>query len=259
VAKVKSTHDAVVDPVLVDSWELSLRAERKSPQTIKSYTTGVQRFVDFCALQGVLPRLDKDTANRWVASMLEDGAEASTARSRQLGLRRFTNWLSDEGELADDPLLPVLTEDQIKALLKACAGLDLRDLRDYAIVRLMVETGARAGEVVGLKVADVKLRENIAIVRRGKGGKGRTIPIGAKSVASIDAYMRKARRHHRLADSPDLWLGDRGKAFSYDALHKTLRMAVAGWSTRDMIDRYAAATAGERAAAEATRLNLGDL
>jgi hypothetical protein len=36
-------------------------------------------------------------------------------------------------------------------------------------------------------------------------------------------------------------------------------MAVAGWARRDMLDRYAAATASERAAAEAKGLDLGDL
>ena len=36
-------------------------------------------------------------------------------------------------------------------------------------------------------------------------------------------------------------------------------MAVAGWSRRDMLDRYAAATAADRAAAEARRLGLGDV
>ena len=36
-------------------------------------------------------------------------------------------------------------------------------------------------------------------------------------------------------------------------------MAVAGWSSREMLDRYARATAAERAAAEARNLNLGDV
>ena len=36
-------------------------------------------------------------------------------------------------------------------------------------------------------------------------------------------------------------------------------MAIAGWSSRDMLDRYARATASERAAAEARTLGLGEL
>jgi hypothetical protein len=83
------------------------------------------------------------------------------------------------------------------------------------------------------------------------------------------------------ANSPALWLGDRGKGLSYYGLHKALAgraeragltgfhphlmrhtaatrwlraggsegglMAVAGWATRDMIDRYTGASATERA------------
>src|SRR4029077_9795477 len=131
-----------------------------------------------------------------------------------------------------------------------------------------------------------------ATVHRGKGGKGRTAPFGPQTGRTIDRYVR-LRRTHLLADTPALWLGDRGKSFNYDGLHKTLKyraelaglagfhphllrhtaatrwlraggsegglMAVAGWSTRDMIDRYTGASASERAADEARGLGLGDL
>ena len=90
-----------------------------------------------------------------------------------------------------------------------------------------------------------------------------------------------------------MWLGDRGKKFGYDALHKSLAMraqmaglegfhphklrhtaahrwlaaggsegglmAVAGWTRPDMLMRYTRAQASERAAEEAKKLNLGDL
>lgn len=156
----------------------------------------------------------------------------------------------------------------------------------------MIETGARAGEVVAVTTDDVNLREGTVVIRRGKGGKGRTVPIGPQTVRSIDRYLR-LRRAHRLADTPPLWLGDRGKGFGYDALYCTLvrrgelaglqdfhphilrhtaagrwlaaggseggLMAVAGWSRRDMIDRYTMATSARRAVDEARRLQLGDL
>ena len=90
-----------------------------------------------------------------------------------------------------------------------------------------------------------------------------------------------------------MWVGDRGKGFSYDGLYVALRyraqiagierfhphllrhtaatrwlaaggsegglMAVAGWARRDMIDSYTAATAADRAAVESRGLALGDL
>jgi len=289
---------------LLPSWELSLRAERKSPQTVKSYGDGVRAFLRWCDEHGHSPALERDLMKGFVADLLEAGAEPSTARSRQLGVRRFSAWLAEEGEIDDDPLLGLkapkldskvtdsLTDDELRRLLKACVGKEFRDRRDEAIVRLMAETGMRAGEVIGLSIGDVDLIRGLATVRRGKGGKGRLAPFGPQTGRTVDRYLR-ARRTHRLADMPALWLGDRGKSLEYYGLHRALKhraelaglpkfhphllrhtaasrwlaaggsegglMAVAGWSSREMLDRYVKSTAAERAAAEARGLNLGEL
>lgn len=289
---------------LLPSWELALRAERKSPATVKSYGDGVRRFLEWSAAADTPPVLDKETVNAFVAALLDGGAEPSTARSRHLAVRRFSQWLVEEDEADEDMLLgskppkldrkviPSLSEAQCVALIKACKGSELRDRRDEAIVRLMIETGMRAGEVCDLTTGSINLQSGIVTVIRGKGGKGRVVPISAQTGRAIDRYMR-VRRGHLLADSRALWVGDRGKTLAYFGLHKTLKwraelagitgftphvlrhtaasrwlaaggsegglMAVAGWSTRDMIDRYAADTASARAADEARRLGLGDL
>lgn len=297
----------LADPALADllgSWLLHLRAERKSPATLKVYGDGVRRFLAWSADTGTPARLDRGTVSAFMAALLDAGAEPATARSRHLALRRFTAWLVDERELDADPLLssrpprqdqkviPELTGDEVRRLLAACVGPAMWDRRDEAIVRLMTETGMRAGEAVALKTADVDLRRGLVLVVRGKGGKGRFVPIGPQTVRAVDRYTR-ARKAHRLADSPALWLGDRGKTFTYDGLHKTLKeraaragitgfhphvlrhtfagrwlaaggsegglMAVAGWTSRDMIDRYSRATAADRAADEARGLGLGEL
>jgi len=98
-------------------------------------------------------------------------------------------------------VVPVLTEDRLRALISACEGPDLRDRRDEAIVRLMTETGMRAGEVIAIEVADVDLKTGSATVRRGKGGKGRTVPFGPRTGRAMDRYIR-LRRSHRLAGTP---------------------------------------------------------
>jgi len=90
---------------LLSSSELHLRAERKSPGTVKSYGDGVRRFLDWTAQAGRLARLDRTSVNAFVATLLDAGAEPSTARARQLALRRFSAWLLEEGETDTDPLL----------------------------------------------------------------------------------------------------------------------------------------------------------
>lgn len=302
-ARPSATADALDIPGLLGSWELHLRAERKSDQTVKSYAFGVRAFLAWCDRTGTPPVLDRPSVNGFVAALLDGGAEAATARARQLAVRRFSAWLADEEEIERDLLLGLrapkldqkvierLSDEQCRALIKACAGRELRERRDEVIIRLMLESAARAGEVVGMLLADVDLSHGRVIIRRGKGGKGRPVPFGPQTGRAIDRYVR-LRRAHRLADAPALWLGERGKGFSYDGLYVALRyraelagiegfhphvlrhtaaqrwlsaegsegglMAVAGWTRRDMLDRYTRATAADRAPGEARRLNLGD-
>lgn len=108
------------------------------------------------------------------------------------------------------------------ALVKACSGKEMRDRRDEALVRLMVETGMRAGEVLALQIDDVDLARGMVRVVRGKGGKGRVAPFGPHTARALDRYTRM-RRTHRLADTPQLWLGDRGKSLVYFGLRNTLQ------------------------------------
>jgi site-specific recombinase XerD len=292
-------------PALLESWQRSMRAEGKSDATVKAYSSGVAAFVRWCETTATEPALDKATVQAFIASLLEAGAEPATAHARLKALRRFTTWLVDEDELDVDPLLgaapprvprkvtPALSDEQLRSLIRACQGKTLKDRRDEAIVRLMAETGLRAGEVVALKVADINLNDGLVTVRRGKGGKGRVAPFGPQTTASLDRYLRMARREYRLSDIGALWVGLTGKPFGYSGLDATLKersraagipgfhlhllrhtaatrwlraggsegglMAVAGWANRSMLDRYVAASAAERAAAEARGLNLGEL
>ena len=289
---------------LLPSWQLSMRAERKSAATIASYSEGVLGFLRWAKTSNVTPEITKTNVQAFTAELLDNGAQAATARARHMALRRFAAWLADEGEIDANPLLGVkppkldqkvvdaLSDEQLRLLIKACAGKEMIDRRDDAIVRLMAETGLRAGEVIGMQVADVDLQQGRATVRRGKGGKGRVVPFGPQTAASVDRYMR-ARRAHRLSETGALWLGGGGQTFSYAGLNVALKrralaagiegfhlhlmrhtaatrwlraggsegglMAVAGWSTRSMVDRYTGASAAERAATEARGLGLGDL
>lgn len=288
---------------LLDSWVLHLRAERKSGETVKSYTEGVRQFLAWADREGTPPVLDRPVVNAFIAHLHERGVEGATARARQLSLRRFSAWLAEEEEIPRDELLGLkppkldqkiterLTDDQCRALIKACAGKEFRDRRDEAIIRFMLEAIVRAGEVIGMATTDVDLTAGSATIRRGKGGKGRPVPFGPQTGRAIDRYLR-LRRSHRLAGTPPLWLGDRGKGLGYQGLYAALKyraelagiedfhphvtrhtaaqrwldaegsegglMAVAGWTRRDMLDRYTRATAAQRAAEEARGLNLGD-
>jgi site-specific recombinase XerD len=290
---------------LLDSWLLRMAAERKSDKTLKVYRDGVEQYLEWAKQKD--PRADllsPDVLAVWVNHLLDTGRAPATARLRQLAVRRFSSWLADEDEIErdlllgvkppklDEPVVPALSDEELVALVKACAGKTLANKRDEAIVRLMAETGARAGEVIGMTTTDVDLSRGLALVRSGKGGRGRRLPFGPSTGAAIDRYLR-ARRKHRRADDPRLWLGEQSSGFTYAALWRTLRkrarhagieefhphqlrhtfasrwlraggteqglFVTAGWSRREMLDRYTRDTSAQRAADEARRLGLGDL
>src|ERR1700730_615090 len=90
---------------LLPSWQLALRSERKSAQTVKSYSDGVRGLIRWCAANDHSPTRDRELMKGWVADLLDSGAEPATARARQLGMRRFSGWLVEEGEIDADPLL----------------------------------------------------------------------------------------------------------------------------------------------------------
>ena len=66
-------------------------------------------------------------------------------------------------------MTPTLTDEQLRAIIRACQGKSLKDRRDEALCRLTAETGLRAGEVAALAVPDVNLDEGPVTVRREIG------------------------------------------------------------------------------------------
>lgn len=225
---------------LVDSWDIALRAERKAKGTLDSYRIGVRLYLRWCAATGLPDEVERRAVQGWISSLLDDGAEASTARARQLAVRRFSAWLAEEGERNPDPLLGMkavkiddkvvqpLTEQELTAMLKTCDRKTFVGIRDEAILRIMNECGIRAGEVVGMGLDDLNVRAGTAVIN-GKGGKQRVVAYGPKTAQAMDRYLRH-RRQHKHADSRNLWLGQQGATFGYRALHKTLgaRAAAAG-------------------------------
>jgi site-specific recombinase XerD len=201
-------------------WQTALRAENKAPGTVALYADGATRYLRWCADGDHLP-MSRAALNSWIAVLLDTGAAPGTARIRQLAVRRFACWLTAGGEIPTDPfpgvkaprveppLVEPLTEDELRALLATCAVAEdvcaeetLHHRRDEAIIRLMFETAIRSGEVTSLQLDDLDLIGRLITIRRGKGARGRVIPIGQATTEALLIYLDEREKHPRSHARP---------------------------------------------------------
>ena len=215
---------------MIVSWDLALRAANKSEKTIRSYLDSARALQRYLRNQG----RQADTESVTVSDIQEfllaelERASAATASHHFRNLRVFWNWVGQEGErTATSPMAGVqapkvprdvkqpFDEDSVRALLASCKGSGFEDRRDYAQILIMFDNGMRVSSLTGLRYhpteeerTDVFLRKHLLRIRK-KGGDHYYVPIGKKTAAAIDRYLR-ARAGHPKSDSPNLWLGTRG-------------------------------------------------
>lgn len=84
-----------------------------------------------------------------------------------------------------------LEENEMQALLNAVELRSRTGVRDEALLLLLYNTGARVSEIVGLKVADLRLNGTAQIKLLGKGKKYRSCPLWSETVQTIEAYLKQ--------------------------------------------------------------------
>lgn len=306
---------------LAASWARSLRARNLSVNTQRVYTRAAEGFRQFLlaytpdpadedarpaptALEGERG-IHRSHLEAYITQLMER-TSPSTAHQHFRSLKTFFGWLVDEEEMDRSPMrtmkppalgeveVPIIPDDHLKRLLKACAGKAFQDRRDTALIMMFLDTGARLSEVTERTYEKLDLDLNVLHVL-GKGNRERPAPFGRATAVAMDRYLRAAQKHigRPLEDSDPLWFSTKLKQaltiwgvgtmierrceeagiprihphqfrhtfahlWKVNGGHDDALMRIMGWRSREMLSRYGASAGAERAAQQHRELSPGD-
>lgn len=299
------TPSASIGDEWLPEWELALSGS-VSPKTVEVYLRSARQFLGWLDDEhaGVTDptEVTRHHVEGWLAHMAQAGLSPATRSTRLKALSRFFTYVLDDEEARNPcdrvqrprieaPLVDVPTDEQVRALLKACEGKGLTDRRDLALLRLLADAGLRREEATSLDVDDVDLTRRAVVVRKGKGNRARVVAIGDKTALALCRWLR-ARKGSTFATSPALFTSTRGARLTGDGVYRILQrrceragldlihphklrhhathallsagvpdQAVEvqmGWSGGQMVRRYASVLAAQRALDLVGQAKVGD-
>jgi len=182
-----------------------LQSRDRSSHTIQAYRLDLQQFEKwFAGVNGdeMEPELITPTDLREFKHFLieEEQLKPATINRKLASLRAFLKWAVGEGTIESVPRMPQGVE-QVSAAPKALDRREMNSLvraverhgskRDQAIILVLLNTGLRVQECSALDVADVEMseRKGKLVVRSGKGGKRREVPLNVEARRSLRVYL----------------------------------------------------------------------
>ena len=191
------------DKQLLSNFLAQLTIEKRASQyTVKSYKRDLNCLSTYCESKSISLWTDlKQTDIRsYMASRHRQGLSSTSLQRELSAIRSFFNFLlknqltdNNPGQYIKAPkktrkLPKTLDVDQIKSLLEAGTNSTI-EIRDLAMFELFYSSGIRLSELAQLNLTDIDLTDKTLMVRSGKGGKSRMLPIGSKAVAAINTWL----------------------------------------------------------------------
>ena len=198
----------------------------------------LEGFVTFLEQAGA-DRITTDLALAW--ARLPGQAHPSYWRQRLSVVRGFARHLATldpASEVPSPDLLPahrpriapyIYTGEEIAALMAAAGRLTpaLRAARHQTLIGLLAVTAMRPGEALALDRQDVDLRHRVVVVRTGKQGKQREVPLHDSTVTALSEYARMRDARLPNAATPAFFISSRGGRVGRHELNQTFTRLIA--------------------------------
>jgi integrase/recombinase XerC len=206
---------------------------RLSPATCEGYAGDLDRLL---VVNPGTPfeRMAPHAIRRTVAKLHSEGLSGRTLARMLSAWRSFFRWLARHHGLPANPCVGIrapkvpkalpkaLSPDAAQRLLDAPAEAPL-ELRDKAMFELFYSSGLRLAELVSLDAADAPLvLRDREVTVTGKGSRTRTVPVGARAVEALAAWLA-VRGGHAAADEQALFVGARGRRIDPTVVQTALR------------------------------------
>ena len=227
---------------LIDIYLGHIAAEEKSPETIAQYGGVLRRFDAWLKAKHGLA-LNAEQAPLITGIMLTEyyqhlhvrGLAVSTRNNYVVILKEFFEFLLSAGAIPENPsallhcirgkqaeadsIPKMYTTEQVEALLASISGRKYNDLRDTAIVALILGSAMRASEICNLNIAQAdEIRRGVVHCKR-KGGDWKDVEIASFAIAHLDRYLLT---RWRAKPNEPLFLSQKGNRLTRTALWKSL-------------------------------------
>lgn len=261
------------DTQLVEQYLAHVRVEKRLAQrTVELYTLDLGKLAEFARQAGVsLPQVHSAHVRRWIAQMHAGGRSGRGIALILSGWRGFYAWLGRQGHVASNPVQDVRAPKAAKPLPKALSVDDAVRLasyrgnaddaaalrgehddpwfsaRDAAMTELLYSSGLRVGELTGLDVAASEAARKAGrgwldlqageVEVQGKGGKRRTVPVGAAARKALLQWLALRGQGLSAAGAQDgqaaLFIGRNGTRLTAQSIWQRLkrRSLLAGLAT----------------------------
>ncbi len=177
--------------------------KKLSSNTLQSYKRDILQYQEYIEENKInYLKVDSDDIDEYFNHLKDLNKKTSTISRNLATIRSFYTYLVRTKKIKRDPVgiqspkvekkVPsILTAKEVELLLEQPSNVDLKGIRDKAMLEFAYATGMRVTEIISLNISDVNIKESLVVCN--SGFKKRNIPLGSISMKALIEYIEKSR------------------------------------------------------------------